>query len=561
MEWLAHALRENPELGLFLVLAIGFGIGQVRFGRFRLGPAPGTLIAGMLVGQIAGPMPDAMKSAFFLMFIFALGFRTGPEFFQSLRASGPVQLVLITTLCVVALVSVWIMARVWQLDGGTAAGLLAGAMTNSTALGSAADATAALGLDASAAAGLSRNLATTYALTYVFGLVSVVWLLPYAGPWLMRVNLRDASSDFEQSIGLPARGRSVNAAYRAVLVRSYRIPPAMDGLTVAEIEGRWEFGRRVVIVRIRRGEVLLDADPAMLVRHDDVVALAGRPDALIGGVNPLVGLEVDDREVLEVPTISADLVFTTRELAGRSLAFVAEQIGARDIFLSSLRRGGRELPFTATTIIERGDVLRVSGTHVEIARVAAQVGFVEYPTAATDIMMVAGTILAGGLIGVPALVAGRFTLNLTVPVGVMLAGLLLGRLRSIHPRFGRVPEASVWLLESLGLTAFLAIVGLQAGPALLEAVEQSGLALIVASVVIAIVPHVVTILLGYYVAGVHPAILLGLCAGAGTSAPALAALEDAADSRVPALGYGLACAVGNILMAVGGTLLVMIIGG
>ena len=113
-------------------------------------------------------------------------------------------------------------------------------------------------------------------------------------------------------------------------------------------------------------------------------------------------------------------------------------------------------------------------------------------------------------------------MSLSVPVGVLLAGLVLGHLKSVNPRFGRIPDAAVWLFESLGLSAFLALVGLQAGPSLIVAVRESGLALIAAGVVIALLPHVATILVGHYLVRLNPAILLGLCAGAGTSAPALA---------------------------------------
>ena len=127
----------------------------------------------------------------------------------------------------------------------------------------------------------------------------------------------------------------------------------------------------------------------------------------------------------------------------------------------------------------------------------------------------------------------------------------------MNPRFGRIPDASLWLLESLGLAAFLGLAGLSAGPALIDALRAGGPTLIAAGVVIALLPHVVTILVGYYALRLHPGILLGVCAGAGTSAPALAQLEKAAHSRIPTLGYGVACAVGNVLLAFWGTLLVV----
>ena len=225
---------------------------------------------------------------------------------------------------------------------------------------------------------------------------------------------------------------------------------------------------------------------------------------------------------------------------------------------SRLRRGGRELPFTRATIIERGDVLTVTGAAANIARVADDIGVAEYPTSATDLTLVAAIIAVGGLIGLPTATFGRLELGLSAPVGVLLGGLTPGYLRSVNPRFGRIPEASLWLFESLGLAAFLALAGLGAGPALIDALRTAGPTLVAAGVVIALLPHVATILVGYYALRLHPGILLGVCAGAGTSAPALSQLEKAAGSRIPTLGYGVACAVGNVLLAFWGTLLIVL---
>ena len=202
--------------------------------------------------------------------------------------------------------------------------------------------------------------------------------------------------------------------------------------------------------------------------------------------------------------------------------------------------------------------LAVTGNRAEIDRIADQIGFALYPTASTDVRLIAAGIFLGGLIGLPALVMGGVTLSLGVSVGVLLVGLILGQRRSTNPKFGRIPDASVILLESMGLAAFVGCVGLQSGPGVIPALRDSGSSLVIGSALVTLVPPIVTILIGHYVAGFHPGVLLGLSAGVGTSGPALAALEKAADSKVPSLGYGLACAGGNILMAIWGTLFVVL---
>ena len=561
MNWLLDAVRQNPELALFVVLAIGYALGRIRVGSFQLGGVLGSLIAGLAIGQLGVPVPGGIKDVFFALFLFAVGLRTGAEFFRSLRSSGTAQLTLTVMLCGTSLALTWGFAGLWHLDPGSTAGLLAGAMTNSMILGTATDAAAGISLDPAVRNGLAENLAATYAVTYIPGLVLVLWFLPYGAPRLMRVSLRDASREVEQSLGLTDTSPSLNSGYRPVSLRCYRLPASFDGLTVAEVEGRWPSDNRVIVVRVRRDATLLDATPAMRLREGDIVALAAHSTFLIGESNPLAGQELHDRELLQTPMVSADLRLTNRGLGGRTLRELADRLGARGIFLIALRRDGRELPFTPSTVIERGDVLSISGVQAEIARVSSEVGYAEYPSSATDLLLVATTITLGGLAGLVSVTVGGLTLSLSLSIGILLAGLLLGHLRSRHPRFGRVPEASVRLFESMGLSAFAACMGLQAGPRAVAAASESGLALVVASAIIVLVPNLVTVLFGHYVLRMNPAILLGVCAGAGGSGPTLAALEDAADSRVPALGYGMPCAVGNVILAVGGALLVLLSAG
>ena len=555
MHWLAGVLRANPELALFLAMALGHVIGSIRIGSFQAGSILGTLIAGLAIGQLGIPVSGPMKSALFLLFLFAIGFKSGPEFFSSLRSSALPQVGLTILMSVVGVATTIALVRLFGFDDATGAGLFAGAMTSSTALGTATAATASLGLDAAAQAALAQKIATAYALTYVFGVLLEVWFLPTIGPRLMRVNLREVSKQLEES-GV-AGGVRKPAASGQVAVRAYRITEQLEGRTVAEIESLCPEERRVIIIRLRRGNAMLDATLTTDLRRGDVVAVAGRSESLLNEAHSIGWQEVDDRELMAVPTISADLVLTNRSLAGQSLRDLVQQIGARGVFLSSLRRGGRELPFVASTVIERGDILNVYGTRAEVARVATHVGFVEYPTSATDLGLVSATIFVGGILGLLSFVIGGTSISLTTSVGVLVAGLTLGKLRTMHPRYGRIPEPAVSLFQAFGLSGFLALVGLQAGPGAVTAFQSLGISLVLAGAVITLLPHIVTILVGYYVVHLHPAVLLGLCAGAGISAPSLAALEKAADSKVPTLGYGVSCALGNALMALSGTLLVL----
>ena len=147
--------------------------------------------------------------------------------------------------------------------------------------------------------------------------------------------------------------------------------------------------------------------------------------------------------------------------------------------------------------------------------------------------------------------------GLSMPVGVLLGGLVAGWLRSVRPALARIPEPVLQVFESVGLAGFLAVVGINAGPGFITGLLTSGLPLVVAGVLVCLVPNLVTILAGRYLLRLHPGVLLGICAGAGTSPAGLAAVQDKAASKVPTLGYGVSYAVGNLLLALWGSVLVM----
>lgn len=558
MKWLADVLRDHPELSLFVALAIGHALGRLRLGSFQLGSVLGTLIAGVFLGLLGGGGAPELQTIFFLLFLFAIGFRTGPEFFQALRSSAGPQIALTFILCGTGVGATWALSRALAFDGGTAAGLLSGAMTSSTALGTAT--AAAASLDPAVATRLANNVATAYAITYFLGTFLVVWFLPVVGPRLMRVDLHDACQQLETEMGLVEKDPAVGSAYSEIIFRAYRLPAEFAGRTVAQLEALWPWERRATVGRLRRGATLIAAMPEMRLEAGDIVAVSGAQRALLDASNPLRE-EVLDAELLDIPIVSAELVLTHRRIAGMAIEDIAREIGSRNVYMLKMKRAGRDLPFTPRTVLQRGDVMTVTGTQTDVARVAVEAGFVAYATTETDLLLVATTIAAGILVGLPTVTLGRVAIGLSTPVGVLLAGLVLGQLRSVNPRLGQIPDAAVSLFESLGLTGFLALVGMSAGPGLMAGLRSSGLALVACGVVVTLLPHVVTILVGRYAFKMNPGILLGVCAGAGTSGPALAELEKTARSKIPTLGYGMACAIGNVLLAISGTMLVLLLRG
>ena len=248
---------------------------------------------------------------------------------------------------------------------------------------------------------------------------------------------------------------------------------------------------------------------------------------------------------------------TNKAIEGRTLADLALDEASRGVFLRTITRAGTDLGKLADTIVHRGDVLTLVGSAASTTRAIEAIGVADRVTDVTDMMVVATGIVAGALIGLPALHIGGVEIGLSLPVGVLLGGLVCGWLRSVRPSlFGQIPGPTLWIFESIGLAGFVAVVGLNAGPDFVQGLKESGLSLLLAGTLTVSIALLIGVLVGRWIFKMHPGVLLGVCAGACTATPALAAIQEAAKSTVPSMGYGVAYAVGNVMLAIWGTVIV-----
>jgi putative transport protein len=338
-------------------------------------------------------------------------------------------------------------------------------------------------------------------------------------------------------------------------VRAYRVTnPKLVNKTVADIEALPK-ELRVFIARVRRGEEIIECTPETVIRHDDVVAVLSRQEAHVGR-GDRVGEEVDDKALLDIPIEFLDVVVTQRSVVGKSLVELARAEFARGVFLRTLTRAGQEIPISAMARIDRGDVLRIVGPKPEVERAAKALGYPDRPTTATDMVFVGTGIVLGGLVGLLSVTVAGIPLTLTASGGALVGGLVFGWLRSVYPFFGRIPEPAIWIFDTVGLCTFIGIVGLSAGPSFVAGLQKTGVSLVFVGLVSALLPHTVGILFGRYVLKMNPLIVLGACAGAGTITAALRAVQEEAQSSVPAIGYTVPYAIGNILLTAWGPVLV-----
>jgi putative transport protein len=555
MSWFVTSLRENPELAIFLTLAIGFAIGRLRLGSFSLGNVVGTLLAGVMVGQLDVRVDPLVKVVFFDLFLFATGYKVGPQFVRSLKKSALHQALLTLVLCATSLVTTLAFAKLMGYDSGTAAGLMAGAFTESTVIGTAGSTISRLDLADAEKTRLLNNIPVAYAVSYLVGTGFVVWFLSSLAPRLFRVDLRGEARKLEQMATGGDERAGVTSAYREWDVRAYRIGESLAGRSMADVEASF-LPERAFVQRIRRGLALLEADAAGVLRPDDVMAIAARRHVhLVEGAR--LGPEVEDRGLMDFPMAALDVVLTRREAADRTLQEIADQHG-RGVVLLKLVRGGEEIPFGPATVLNRGDLLQLAGAQAEVERAGKSLGYVERPSNETDVVFVGLGILVGGLVGALTLRIGDLPLSLTASGGALIMGLVFGWLRSVRPTFGRIPEAALWVFDTIGLAVFIGVVGLGAGPSFVAGLRSTGPSLLLVGLVVAVLPHATALLFGRYVLKMNPLILLGACAGAGTVTAALRAIQDEAGSKAPVLGYTVPYAIGNILLTAWGPVIVLL---
>jgi putative transport protein len=404
------------------------------------------------------------------------------------------------------------------------------------------------------------NATVAFAVTYFLGVVTSLTFLARLGPRILRVDLEAECKSLEKEMGVAGGEGDAATGYRMFVARAYRVEGGVAGKTVDEIErGFRAKGHRVFIPRVRQGGKVIDAQAGTRITRGDSISLAG----LVGWViadGAGVGPEIDDRELLDFPVESLDVIVTRGAVIGKTLGELQarEEDQARGVGLEKIVRAGVELPRASKTVIARGDVVTLRGHVPDVERVAKDIGYADRATAVTDMVGVGAAVFIGGMIGIPALLVGKLEIGLSQSVGVLLGGLVFGWLRSVNRRFGRVPEGALWLFDSVGLAAFLAATALAASPDFVTGLQKSGVSLVIAGIVLPVVPLTATLLIGRHLFKMHPGILLGVCCGACTSAPSLAAVQEVAKSKIPTLGYGVTYAVGNVLLALWGTVIVML---
>lgn len=580
--WFAATLKQYPEIAIFLTLAIGYFFGKFTFKGIGLGSVTATLLAGVLIGQLGITISQPLKAFVFLLFLFAVGYGVGPQFVRGIAKDGVPQALFSVVQCLFCLAVPIAIAKIVGYDLGYTAGLYSGSQTISAAMGLSTDAINRLGLGADEAKRLLDAMPIAYAVTYMFGTVGSAIVIAVICPALLRINLPAACRDYEEKFG-GGGGKELGglgSAWHKWALRAFRIQPAGKAIGLRAIEAEALIpNARVFIQRIRRNGVIQEANPDTILEEGDVVAVAGAREALVGVVNERVRLvasagarsgvvnradegaiEVDDPELLSVPIEGVDVYVTNKEVDGKMLSELASLPVFRGVFLRKITRGAvaTSIPILASTKLFRGDIVTIVGRTQDTSAAAKVLGVLDRPTDVADVAFIGAGIAIGALIGSLVWKVSGVPLTLSTAGGALISGLVCGWLRSVRPKFGRIPTSTVWFMNSVGLNIFIAIVGISAGPGFVNGLKTQGVSLFLWGAVATTVPLILGLYVGKYLFRFHDALLLGILSGARTTTASLGLVCDRAGSQIPALGYTVTYAVGNTLLTIWGMVIIVL---
>jgi putative transport protein len=558
MQGFFQYLQQNPYLLLFFVVGLAVWIGRASIKGYGLGMVAGAIVVGAGLSVWASAygvkleLNNFVKSLFYYLFMYGVGLRVGPSFINSLKGDGLKFTFLAVVSSVLGLALVVFFAKLFDLPAGAAGGMLAGSQTMSAAIGSAEQAVTSgvvklpPGMKPEEASGM---IALSYGITYIWGTVGIILICKYLPRW-WGVDAKAAAKKYEEEFGVKDLEGGGLTGYRPFGLRAYRLEnQAQAGKSVAEFR---KLNPEYRIVNVGRGGEQLGAEPDLMMRKGDIIALGGSTENLTTKMG-MIGPEVADSKVLGVPLDQAEILVTNKEMVGRTFESFREQAVAGQLQVTKVERGGVPIPAGLKTELQRMDIVSVVGLKSAVNDLAAMWGRIARTNSSTDLLTLAFGMILGFLIGQIAFPAFGASIGLGNAGGLLLSGVIVSSIVSRLRFFGNTPNAARNVLEDLGLVVFVAIVGINAGAGLLAQLTGAvALKIFLAGFIACTIPPFIVWAIGYHFFKINPAVLMGGVAGARShSGPCREAAVEI-QSTVPWIGFPVAYAVSGILLTVFG---------
>lgn len=554
----------SPLLVLFVTIALGYFVGKFRIKTFVLGGIAGSLIVGVIIGQLGIKIPASIGSIFFALFIYAVGYQGGPQFFRSLNRETGVQLFSATITCVLGLICVLVAAWTFHLDRGTAAGLAAGGLTQSAMIGTASGAISRLGLSSQVTQIMQANVAIGYAICYIFGSFGPIIILTAIIPAMMKWNIRQEAKNLAKVMAGNRKSVLEPGQFRAMpqtSTRTYKLvaDASVIGKTVASLFNSED---HFSVESIYRQDQLIEVKPDTILKVGDIVAITTRSENFVKQ-HDLFAHEVAMPESMHLTEETRDIVLTRGDMDGKTIEqFYAstpdeEHYG---VFITSVSRLGEEIAADDHLVLKRGDDVKCIGRSTDLDRVSSKLGHIVSSAKMTDFISFGIGMSLGIILGMITFKISGVSISIGSGGGCLLSGLLFGWLRSGHPRFGALPSGASNFLRDFGLAVFVATVGITAGPVAAVAIKQHGIELFLLGVAVTIIPQILTFFISYYLLRIkNPIELLATIAGGRSANPGFAALLEKAGNATPVVAFTATYAIANIWLTLWGPIIISLI--
>lgn len=556
--WILDGLKHSPEILLFLSLSLGYLIGGIRIGKFQLGGVAGSLLVAVALSVFGVTVDAGVKAVLFALFIYAVGFESGPQFFRSLGVKTLREIFLALFIAVAGLITVVVLAKVFHLDKGLAAGLAAGGLTQSAIMGTASDALTQLGVSPEELSRLQGNVTIGYAVTYIFGSLGAIIICVNILPKIMGRDIGDDAikAQAEQLHGSLLLGANQNFALSDISGRLYRVTNKINQ-SVSDIE---KTVNGISIERIKRGNKILEASPDTLIKAKDIILVVGHRDSMIQA-NDLLGSEVDSASGMDVVMNTQDVEMRNSRYVGQSLSQVLSSDEVMQlkhgIYLVAIHRDGQTLPLNNDFHFKLGDVITIYGTDSDLRRVIDKIGAPITKSEKTDWIFHGLGLVVGLIIGLIVIRVSDIPITLGAGGGALLSGLLFGWFRSLHQTIGNIPTGAVQLLKDFGLAGFVAVVGLSSGLQAINTIREQGLSLFLIGVAVTVLPMLLAIYFGKYILGYkNAAVFAGALAGARSANPAFGEVLNKAGNSTPTNSFAITYALANVFLTLLGPLVV-----
>lgn len=523
MHALISTLASSPILTLFVVVGIGYILGQVTILGFRFGVA-GVLFVGIAIGALspAISIPDIVPNLGLIIFVYTIGIQSGPAFFASFNRQGARNnLLAIGVLIFGALVAQGV-GHALHYSPARIAGMYSGALTNTPAVGAAQERlrfrAAGQGLDTEQVRALIDEPIVAFGLAYPFGVIGVL----IAFQLLSRVYLK--------------RGQD-NPEAPSIRTQNFDVRnPGVIGKTVGEVLSLHR-DHGFVVSRIRHGEQVQLVKPDVELHEGDVAVVVGDTDALklaeqIFGPPSLLRLEH------EIDHLDRRRLFVSSpEVVGKSIRELdlENQMGAT---ITRIRRGDVDLVPSPDTHLKFGDLVRVVSTHGNFSTLSQYFGDSIKGTAETDFGSVAVGMVLGALIGMlPIPLPGGSILRLGLAGGPLLVALVLGKLERTGRVTWSIPVSANLTLRQIGLLLFMAGVGTRAGYSFAQTIRTGGAQVIAAAAVVTLAVVFTTLIVGYKVLKLPFETVMGMASGIHTEPASLTYAAQVAGNDRPNIAY------------------------